>query len=181
MTLFRSVDRLVEDNYALLVDEARGEGRTPHAIVFLVFLGVPLFGSVVTGLLFSNWHYFAGDTLLLITLFSGFGVISLVLLYSGPAGSNRHLDAEGVSQLGTSLAYVVLVGVLYLAMGFVNITFLSGPSPFYHSSELIRAFARLNLFNVALYFLAIHYLLSVVVLVGRIYRLGSPDAVAESA
>lgn len=181
MTFFRSVGHLVERNYEILFDEARGEGTASRAIVFLVFVAFPALAGVVYGLASPDWVYFAGDFLLAIATFTGFLLVALVLLYSSPAAASDRLDADGVTRLRTVLAYLLLVGVSYLAVGLFELSFLNASSGLYYSNPVFRMFLRLELPTIASYVILIHYLLFVLVLVGRFHRLNVESGIVDSA
>jgi len=186
MSAFRTVGRLVEHNYELLVDEARGDGAVARARVFLVFIALPVFAGVFYGLLAPNWIYFAKDFLLVVAVGTGFAVLSLVALSGLPTAASERSDVDDVTRLRAVLGYVILVGISYVAVGLLDLslrTTVGGSIRYvgdlYYSSALYRAFVGMDVFAILSYVVLVHYLLFVLVLVGRLYELNVGDGIGD--
>jgi len=178
MSAFRTVGRLVEHNYELLVDEARGDGAVARARVFLVFTAFPVLAGVFYGLLAPDWIYFARDFLLVAATGTGFAAMSLVALSGLPTAASERSDVDDVTRLRAVLGYVILVGISYVAVGLLDLslrTTVGGSIRYvgdlYYSSALYRAFVGMDVFAILSYVVLVHYLLFVLVLVGRLYEL----------
>ncbi|GAA0661506.1 hypothetical protein ACFQDG_15530 [Natronoarchaeum mannanilyticum] len=178
MNAFRTVGRLVEHNYELLVDEARGDGAVARARVYLVFIGFPVFAGVFYGLLAPDWIYFARDFLLVVVTGTGFAVLSLVALSGLPTAASDRSDVDDITRLRTVLGYVILVGIAYVAVGLLDLSLRTAVGSsvryvgdLYYSSALYRAFVSMDVFAILSYVVLVHYLLFVLVLVGRLYEL----------
>lgn len=188
MSAFRTVGRLVERNYELLVDEARGDGAVARARVFLVFIALPVFAGVFYGLLAPDWIYFAREFLLVVATGTGFAVLSLVALSGLPTAASDRSDVDDVARLRPVLGYVILAGIAYVAVGLFDLSLRTAvgssiryAGDLYYSSALYRAFVGMDLFAILSYVVLVHYLLFVLVLVGRLYEVNAGAGIRDDA
>jgi len=105
-------------------------------------------------------------------------VLSLVALSGLPTAASEQSDIDDVTRLRTVLGYVILVGISYVAVGLLDLslrTTVGGSIRYvgdlYYSSALYRAFVGMDVFAILSYVVLVHYLLFVLVLVGRLYEL----------
>jgi len=175
MTFFRSVGRLVEDNYELLVDEVDRDGRASRALVLFVFVGCPVFAGILHWVLDRNPGRFTHEFVLAVAVLTGFALLSAVVLYGLPVSRTTRLDEDESIRLRAGLTYLVLAGVGYLAVSFFNFTFMNSNS-LYRSVAPFRATVDLGLVALVSYVMLVHYLLFALVVVGRLYRATVDDA-----
>src|SRR6056297_2135189 len=85
MTFFRSVGRLVEDNYELLVDEVDRDGRASRALVLFVFVGCPVFAGILHWVLDRSPGRFTHEFVLAVAVLTGFALLSAVVFTVSPS------------------------------------------------------------------------------------------------
>lgn len=175
MRVFQSVRRLVEHNYELLFDEAGGERRSSRALVLLAFVACPVVAGILYWVPDRTTGSFAREFVLAVAVLTGFALLSTVVLYSLPASRTSRLDEAEATRLHAALAYLVLVGVGYLAVSFFGVTFMAS-NYLYHSSALFRAAVEQELVDLVACAMLVHYLLFALVVAGRLYRATADDA-----